>query len=109
MVVSGFVKKGQQEKLKAAGHGVVLLNLNPANSRARVVGIVQGADTLRKPFLLQAAGLAGLLLPLGTCGISSRNPLQQPLFKGYRGGSQCVSTLRTGSYTQLQGFVCVAF
>lgn len=55
MVVSRFVKEGQQEKVKAAGQGVVLLNLNTVNSRARVVGIVQGADTLRKPFLLQAA------------------------------------------------------
>lgn len=47
--------EGKEEKAEAAAKGVVLLSLNTANIRAREVGIVHGADTLKKPFLPQAA------------------------------------------------------
>lgn len=50
--VSAFSKESEQEKMNATGRGIILLNLNTANSRAKEVGVVHGADTLRKPFVL---------------------------------------------------------
>lgn len=101
MVVSGVVKEGEQEKPKGTGRGVVLLNLNTANSRAKAVGIVHGADTLRKPFLLQAAWGS----KPGTCPIFSPNPLPQPLFR--RSSSAVgVSLLSTQAATTATGDFC---
>ena len=50
--VSAFSKESEQEKMNATGRGIILLNLNTATSRAKEVGVVHGADTLRKPFVL---------------------------------------------------------
>lgn len=110
-MVNGFAKESEEEKAKAAGREVVCLNVNAANFGTGELGVVHGADTLGKPFLLQAAcgskPGSWLLAPPGTCPVSSPKPAAA-IVRGMLRRPRCTSALHTRSYTQLPGiFVCL--
>lgn len=52
VVVNGFVKESEKEKVKVVGREVVCLNVNVVNFGIGELGVVYGVDILGKLFFL---------------------------------------------------------